>query len=153
GAGELALALPLARLRRDFRQHVGLAQDQNLVGTDLDLASAVLAEDDLVALFEVHRDMVPVLVAGAGADGEDAAALRLLLRRVRQDDAADGGLLLFEDLHDQTVTKRLQIHAMLLTSLDVVASPIGSPLHSGPGCKSKRKCWSLGGFRARSTRP
>jgi hypothetical protein len=25
-------------------------------------------------------------------------------------------------------------------------------MHSGLGCKSKRKCWSLGGFRARSTR-
>ena len=26
-------------------------------------------------------------------------------------------------------------------------------MHSGLGCKSKRKFWSLGGFRARSTRP
>ena len=52
----------------------------------------------------------PVLVAGARADGQDAAALRLLLRRVRQDDAADRRLLFLEGLDDQAVAKRLQIH-------------------------------------------
>jgi hypothetical protein len=46
-----------------------------------------------------------------GSDGEDAAALRLLLRRVRKHDAARRRLLLLEDLDDQTVTKRLQVHA------------------------------------------
>ena len=51
--------------------------------------------------------MLPILVTGAGADGQDAAALRLFLRRVRQDDAADRGLLFLEDLDDQAVAKRL----------------------------------------------
>src|SRR5205807_6428054 len=41
GARELALALRLARLRRHFRQQVGLAQNQDLVGAKLDLGAAV----------------------------------------------------------------------------------------------------------------
>ena len=64
-----------------------------------------LREDDLVALVDVHLDVLAVLVARARADGEDAAALRLLLRGVRQDDAADRRLLLLEDLDDQAVAK------------------------------------------------
>src|SRR3954451_18693555 len=91
----------------DLGQDVRLAQDQDFVSADLDLGAAVLAEDDLVALFEVHGDVIAILVAGAWADGEDAAALRLLLRRVRQDDAADRRLLFLEDLDDQAVAKRL----------------------------------------------
>jgi hypothetical protein len=91
----------------DLRQDIRLAQDQDLVDADLDLGAAVLAEDDLVALFDVHGDVLAILVAGARTHGEDLAALRLLLRRVRQDDAAHRGLLFVEDLHDQTVAKRL----------------------------------------------
>src|SRR5437764_1280987 len=104
GAGRLAIA-------RDLREHVRLAQDEVLVGADLDLGPAVLGEDDLVALVQVHRDELPVLVPGAGTDCEDAAALRLLLRGVRKHDAARRRLLLFEDLDDEAVTKRLQVHA------------------------------------------
>src|SRR5919198_5474189 len=103
GARELAVT-------DDLREHIRLAQDQNFVGPELDLGPAVLAEDDLVAFLEIHLDVLPVLVPSAGADGEDLAALRLLLRRVWQHDAADRGLLVLEDLHDQAVTKRLQVH-------------------------------------------
>jgi len=71
------------------------------------LGPAVLAEDDLVALFEIHGDVLAILVAGAGAHCEDAAALRLLLRGVRQDDAADRRLLFLEDLDNQAIAKRL----------------------------------------------
>src|SRR3982751_4510087 len=95
----------------DLREHVGLAQDQVLVRADLDLRAAVLGEDDLVALLQVHGDELAVVVPAARADGEDTAALRLLLRRIRKHDAADGLLLLFEDLDDQPVTKWLQVHA------------------------------------------
>src|ERR671933_2345352 len=86
-AGQLAVA-------NDLGEHVRLTQDQNFVGAELDLGAAVLAEDDLVAFLEIHLDVLAVLVAGPGTDGQDAAALRLLLRRVGEDDAADGRLLL-----------------------------------------------------------
>src|SRR5213080_1621509 len=108
-ASELAVADHLG-------QHVALAQDQDLVGTDLDLGSAVLGEDDLVTLLHVHLDVLAVIVPRAGAHCEDAAALRLLLRGVRQDDAAHRRLLLLEGLDDEAVSKRLQIHSAPPTS-------------------------------------
>src|SRR5436190_14893755 len=104
GARELAVTGVLG-------DDVLLAEDQVLIGSKLDLGPAVLAVDDLVALFDIHRDPVAVLVPLTRADGEDTAALRLLLGRVGQHDAADSRLLLIEDLDDQAVTKRLQVHA------------------------------------------
>ena len=99
----------------DLGQDVRLTKDQNLVDAELDLGAAVLAEDDLVALLEIHGDVLAVLVAGTGTDGKDAAALRLLPRRVRQDDPADRRFLFLEDLYDQAIAKRLQIHRMTST--------------------------------------
>src|SRR6266704_5806872 len=104
GAGRLAIA-------SDLREHIRLAQDQVVVGADLDLGPAVLGENDLVALRQIHRDELSVVVPGARADCEDAAALRLLLRSIRKHDAARRRLLFFEDLDDEAVTKRLQVHA------------------------------------------
>src|SRR5919106_1841000 len=95
----------------DLRQDVRLTQDEDVLGADLDLGPAVLGEDDLVTLLDVHLDVVPVLVARAGAGGENLAALRLLLRRVGQYDPADRLLFFLEDLDDQAVAQRLQIHS------------------------------------------
>ena len=66
----------------------------------------------VVAVLHVHGHVLTVLVPAARADGEDAAALRLLLRRIRKHDAADRLLLFLEDLDDQAVTKRLQVHTI-----------------------------------------
>src|SRR5579875_1420236 len=96
----------------DLREHIRLAQDQDLVGTELDLGPAVLAEDDLVAFFEIDGDVIALVVPCARAHGKDAAALRLLLGGVRQDDAADRRLLFLEDFDDQAVAERLQIHTL-----------------------------------------
>src|SRR5438094_60570 len=76
----------------DLGENVRLPQDQDLVGPELDLGAAVLGEDDLVTLVQVHLDVLAVLVPRAGADSQDAAALRLLLGGIRQHDAADGRL-------------------------------------------------------------
>src|SRR3954453_2231026 len=88
-------------------EHVRLAQDQDVVGAELDLGAAVLRKDDLVALGNVHGDYVPLVVAAAGADREDLAALRLLLRGVRQDDPARRRFLFLEDLDDEAISQRL----------------------------------------------
>src|SRR5918997_1384924 len=74
----LLILLDSGAVADDLRQDVRLAQDQHLVGADLDLGASVLGEDDLVTLLHVHLDVLPVLVARAGTDGEDAAALRPL---------------------------------------------------------------------------
>src|SRR3982751_475273 len=79
-----------------LREHIGLAQDQNVVGAELDLGAAVLRKDDLVTLGNVHGNDVSLVVSAAGADREDTAALRLFLRGVGQDDPARRRLLLLE---------------------------------------------------------
>src|SRR5436189_6232320 len=114
-AGQLAVA-------NNLGEHVRLTQDQNVVGPDLDLGPAVLAEDDLVAFLEIHLDVLPVLVPSAGAHRKDTAALRLLLCGVGQHDAAGRRFLLIEDLDDQTVTKWLQVHPASSCSDDFVTS-------------------------------
>src|SRR3989440_10507675 len=90
-----------------LREHVGLAQDQNVVGAELDLGAAVLRKDDFVALGNVHGDDVPLVVAAARADREDVAALRLLFRGVGQDDPARRRFLFLEDLDDEAISQRL----------------------------------------------
>src|SRR5689334_4203100 len=70
----LLLLRALAAGRGDLREHIGLAQDQHLVDAELDLRAAVLGKDDLVALADFHRDDLALVVAGAGADCEHAAA-------------------------------------------------------------------------------
>jgi hypothetical protein len=42
----------------------------------------------------------------------DLAALRLLLRGVREDDPTRGGLLLLDRPHDQPIAKGLELHAL-----------------------------------------
>jgi hypothetical protein len=74
---------------------------KNFVRSEPDLRAPVLGKGDLVALREIHRHELPVVVPGARPDGEDTAALRLLLRRTRKHDAAARRLLLLEDLDDQ----------------------------------------------------
>ncbi len=96
---------------RDLREHVRLAQDENFVGTDLDVGPAVLRVDDLVADGDFHRHDLALVVAGARADCEDAAALRLLLRGVGQNDPARRRLLFLEGLDDDAIAQWLQIHS------------------------------------------
>src|SRR5919198_741997 len=107
GAGQLLLLRTLRGRRGNLREHIGLAQDQHLVGAELDLRAAVLGEDDLVALGDLHRDDLALVVAGAWADREDAAALRLLLGGVWKNDPADRRLLVLEDLDNQAIAQRL----------------------------------------------
>src|SRR5579885_661121 len=105
-AGQLAVA-------DDLREHVALAQDQVVGALDLDLGAAVLGEDDDVALLDLHRDDLPGLAAPlAGPRGDDVAALRPLERRVGEDDAGGGRLLLLDRLDDQPVAKLFQVHRL-----------------------------------------
>src|SRR5919112_6791628 len=110
--GQLAVA-------DDLRQDVRLAQDQDLVRAELDLGPAVLGEDDLVTLVQVHLDVLAVLVPRTRANRQHATALGLLLGRVRQHDPAHRRLLFFEDLDDQAVTERLEIHTFPPSLADV----------------------------------
>ena len=69
----------------DLGEDVRLAQDEHVLAVDLDLGAAVLGVEDLVALRDVERAALAVLV-GAIADGDDLALLGLLLRGVGEDE-------------------------------------------------------------------
>src|SRR3954454_17971295 len=100
-------------LLEDLGQHVGLAQHQQILAVDLDLRAAILGVQDLVALGHVDRNAPAGFLAElAVADGEHLALLRLLLRGLGEDDAADGRLVLLDRPHDQAITERLELHRM-----------------------------------------
>src|SRR5690349_21886892 len=84
---------------------VGLLHDQELLAVELDLGAGPLAEQHAVADLDVERDQLAVLVAPARADADDLALLRLLLRGVRDDDAAGGLLLGLDAAHDHAVVQ------------------------------------------------
>src|SRR5215469_2109091 len=68
---------------------------------ELDLAAGIFSEQDLVARFDLERDELAVFLVGlALPNRNDLPFLRLLFRRVGDDDAALG-LFLFLDSPDQ----------------------------------------------------
>src|SRR5688572_27132527 len=77
---------PLGSLLQDA-EDVVLAQDERLFPVDLHLGARVLAEEDAIALLDVELPDAAVLEDLAVADGHHEALDRLLLRRVRDDDA------------------------------------------------------------------
>src|SRR5256714_5237965 len=83
----------------DDREQVARRQNEVVLVVVLDLGAAVLAVEDDVALLDVELDALAVLPA-ARPDGQDDALLRLLLGRVRRDQARAGGRLGVERLGD-----------------------------------------------------
>ena len=75
----LQLTTHRACLADDLRQNVALAEDLVLFAVDFDFGAAVLAVDDFVADFDRELAAVAAIEQLAGADGDDLAALRLLL--------------------------------------------------------------------------
>ena len=70
----------------DDAQDVAFLHDDQLFAVDLDLGARPFAEQDLVAGFDLERMNLALLIAGAGADGDDFAFLRLFLGRIGDDD-------------------------------------------------------------------
>src|SRR3954454_18099151 len=105
----------------DLGQDVALAQDQQVLAVDHDLRAAVLRVQDLVALGDVERDALAVVVELAVADRQDLALLRLLLGSVRKDDAGSSRRVLLDSLDDQAIAQGLEIHRV--TSTQFVRGP------------------------------
>lgn len=63
----------------DDAQDVALLHDQEIFAVDLHFRAGPLAEQDAVALLDVEGLDLAAVVAGAGADGDDFAFLRLFL--------------------------------------------------------------------------
>src|SRR5439155_24498221 len=117
-------------------EDVLLAQDQVLLVVELHLGAGVLPEEDLVAGLDVEGDLLALVGHLAVADGDDLTLLGLLLRGVRDDDAALFHFLLFESLDEDTVMQRTTLHRFLYL-LRVVCCP-WTRCFATAGCRSGR---------------
>src|SRR6516162_870501 len=73
-------------------ENIALFHDGEFFAVDLDFRARPFAEQHAVAGLDVERNELPVLVAQAGAGGDDLALHRLLLGGVRNYDTS-GSLL------------------------------------------------------------
>jgi len=76
------------------------------LAVDLHFGAGPLAEQDAVTLLHVQGVDLAVVVADAGADGDDFALLRLFLDGVGDDDPALGLLFFFNALDQDAVAER-----------------------------------------------
>src|SRR5687768_4333961 len=95
----------------DDPEDVAFLHDQQVLAVELDLGAGPFAEQDLVARLDVERGHRAVLGAGAGADRDDLAFLRLLLGGVRNDDSAGGGLFGLDSTDQHPIMERTKFHA------------------------------------------
>src|SRR5262245_38895180 len=139
--GGMTLSSYLRRSGFDDAKDVVLTQDEVLLAVDLDLGSRVLPEEDAIPGLHVERDDLPVLAQLPPPDRDDLPLLRLLLGRVRDDDAPGALLLLLLDpLDDQPVCKRADLGCH---QCDL---PPGTPLPRTPGhIELRLDCWVVRG--------
>ena len=91
---------------------------QEVLAFELEFLAGILAEKDLVARLDAHRDDLAVVVGLAGPGVDDFADRRLLGGRVGNDDAAGRLALLFEALDDDPVVQRGQAYLLLRHMID-----------------------------------
>src|SRR5947209_9331073 len=105
----------------DDSENLVLAHDQQLFAVEPDLGTAVLAEQDAVARLNIHRLARAVFPVFAFADGDHFALLRLLLRRVGDDDAAAHLLAFLDALHNNAVVQGFDVrrHNLLRSPFSV----------------------------------
>ena len=88
-----------------------------MLGTvNLHFGSRVLAEQDLVADFDVRLAQGAVVQDLAVADSDHFAFHRLLFCVVRDDDPANGLLFAFQALHQDTILQGSNFHEYFLHS-------------------------------------
>ena len=76
-----------------------------------------LRDEHFVALLDGELDYLAVVIAFAGAEGDDFAFLRLFFGGIRNDDAAFFDFLLFERLHEDAISEgsNVNCHIVLFT--------------------------------------
>src|SRR3954469_2157140 len=110
---------PRARAFRsgDDPEDVGFLHDDEVFAVDLHLGARPFAEQDLVAGLDVQRSDLAVVGPRAGPDGNDFAFLRLLLRRIGNDDPAGGLCLGLDTADEDAIMKRSETHGCEPSSL------------------------------------
>src|ERR1700746_3524723 len=89
---------------------VGFLHDHEVLTVELDLGARPLAEQHAVASLDCERVQLAILVARAGADGDDFAFHRLFLRRIGDKDAASGFRLRLDTTNQNAVLQWAQFH-------------------------------------------
>src|SRR5712675_2457382 len=89
---------------------VRFLHDHEVLAVELHFGARPLAEQHAVAGLDVERVQLAVLVARAGADGDDFAFHRLFLRRVRDENAASGFCLRLDTTNQDAVLQWAQFH-------------------------------------------
>ena len=115
--GPKTARMQLAKNAEDFF----LTHDQQLFAVNLDLGAGVLAKQNAVSGLDVQREDFAFVVRLALAYGDDFAFLRLVLRGVRNDNAALGRLRLGDALDDDTVVQGGQLRS----SCHLLKAPLG----------------------------
>src|SRR5271157_442985 len=105
------------RCAADLGEDFVFLEDEKFLVVDLDVVAAVFAEQDAVTGLDVEGNQL-ALFAAAVAHGDDFAFLRLFLGRVRDDDAALHGLLLFQPPHQHAVVQRSDVDCHVCNSSD-----------------------------------
>src|SRR6185312_12875650 len=115
-------------LANDHGEHVASRENEKVLSAVLDLGSAVLGVDDLVANRDVERNAVAIVVDAAWAYCDDLALLGLLLRGVRNDEPGSSGLLGLDLLDDNAILERLDgdchVDLFFLTTLKTWVSTL-----------------------------
>src|SRR3954471_22537552 len=91
-------------------QNIAFLHDDEVFTVDLHFGAGPFAEQDLVAGLDVQRRDLAVIGAGAGANGDDFAFLRLFLGRIGNDDPAGALLLGLDTADENTIMKRPESH-------------------------------------------
>src|SRR3954463_13663696 len=100
-----------ARAVFDHGQHFVLAHDEVLLTIELDFLAGILAEEDLVARFDIERDSLAVVLGLALAGGNHLALLRFFLGGIGDDDAPHLLFAFFDALDNDAVVQRSDVHA------------------------------------------
>src|ERR1700678_705945 len=87
-------------------EHFLFAHDDEILAIKLDFRAGILAEQDAVAFLHVERAYLAFFVDLALAGRNHFAFLRLLFRRVRDNDSTAGGFAFFNAPHQNAVMER-----------------------------------------------
>jgi len=104
----------LVALVGDDSQNVVGAKDDVVLAVDLNFRSAVLAVQNEVAWVDADRSQSATVESLARPNGQNFAALRLLLGRIGKQNAACGHLFLFGGLNNDAIVQRLDAHFYLV---------------------------------------
>src|SRR5947208_13100777 len=91
-------------------QNLVFADDQILFAIEFHLGAGVLPDQHVLTRLHVQWDGFAVIVHATAASRDDFGLLWLFLGGIRDDDAADALFLLFNPLHQDTITQRSYVH-------------------------------------------